>query len=124
MNRALVIFHDAKHPFLRWILKPGFQHCFVCIEDNGLWLAIDHVGPRSAPQIRYMTTSDFDLGGMWRDRGMTVVETQRRAIPSAWPVAPVNCVSMVKRILCLRTWAQTPHELYLYLMFESKENKS
>lgn len=107
------MFMDGTHPLSR-LLKKGFQHCFVCIVDNGLWIQID--GGINSPTVRYLTTDDFDMAGYWRDRGMTVVETRQHRAVLHWPFAVRNCVGLVKTILCLPTWAWTPNGLYKYLL--------
>jgi hypothetical protein len=103
---------DGSHP-LSFLLKKGFQHCFVCIEDNGLWIQVD--GGIGIPIIKYLTTSDFDVAGYWRSQGLTVIETTRRNQSILWPFKIHNCVGLVKWILCINSWSLTPYGLYKYL---------
>lgn len=108
--RALVVFRDGSHP-LSWLLKKGFQHCFVCIDSNGLWIQVEG---SEVPVIKYLTTSDFDLASHLRGMGFTVVETyQGRSV--TFPFAARNCVGLVKTILCITSWSLTPYGLYKYL---------
>lgn len=115
--RALVIFCDDNTHKLAWLLKPGFRHCFVCIESNGLWLQID--GGPGIPNIKYLSESDFDLATFYRDKGFTIVETFQRNKSVTFPLILRNCVGLTKGILCISGWALTPYELYRQL---EKEN--
>ena len=111
MIRAIVVFGDGERQhWLAWLLKPGFRHCFVCLEDNDLWLQVD--GAEGVPIIKYLTTSDFDLTMFYRDQGMTVVETYQRIKPVIWPLMLRNCVGLVKTVLCIRSMSLTPYSLY------------
>lgn len=118
--RALVVFHDnilpksgRTHPLSRFLRK-GFWHCFVCLESNGLWIRLD--GECGVPVVQYLTPSDeFDLAGYYRDQGCVVVETRQRDTVPLAPLALRNCVGLVKAVLCVRSWAVTPWQLYRYL---------
>jgi len=107
--RALVVFREGNHP-LAFLMKKGFRHCFVCVENNGLWIKIDFCS--GIPSVKYLTESDFDLAGYYRGNGVTVVETSRRESAVTCPVAVRNCVGMVKQILCINNMAITPYGLY------------
>lgn len=112
--RALVVFNDGAdgHP-LGWMLKRGFRHCFVVLDSSGLWLRVD--GERGIPVVAYVTTSDFDLAGFYREQGYTVVETEQRSRPVTWPLVLRNCVGLVAAVLCV-PFAATPYRLYCRLM--------
>lgn len=111
--KALVIFcDDDSHP-LSFMLRKGFRHCFVCLEDNGLWFLLD--GGPGVPRIKYLTTSDFDLIKFYRDQGMTVIETSQRDKPVLSPFILRNCTGMVKAVLCIRSLSVTPYQLYQFL---------
>ena len=111
--RALVVFcHDNTHP-LAWLLKPGFRHCFVCLESNGLWLLVD--GGPGIPDIKYLTESDFDLAAFYREKGFIVVETHQRQKAVTAPLVLRNCVGLCKAVLCIAGWSFTPFGLYKQL---------
>jgi len=40
--RAVVVFTDesSEHPFA-WVLKKGFKHCFVAVDNGEHWIEID-----------------------------------------------------------------------------------
>jgi hypothetical protein len=115
--KALVVFHDEgeRHHVLSPLLKKGFWHCFVVVERNGLWLLVD--GRDGTPDVKYICNydDDFDLAAFYRDKGMTVIETAQRQGGSPWPLCLRNCVGLVKTLLCLRSWALTPYQLYKHI---------
>ncbi len=108
--RALVVFTDDNDHPLAWLLKPGFRHCFVCIDKNDLWLLVD--GGPGVPVIKYLTENDFDLASYFREKGFTVVETHQRDKAVTMPIVLRTCVGLVKAILCISNLALTPYELY------------
>lgn len=114
--RALVVFHDSfeRAHWMSRFMKPGFWHCFVCMERDGLWIKVD--GESGLPVVQYLTQSEgFDLAGFYRDQGFTVVETEQRGSAVISPLALRNCVGMVKALLCIRSFAVTPWGLYRHL---------
>lgn len=113
--RALVVFRDfknAQHP-LAFLLKKGFQHCFVCVQSEGFWIQID--GGVGVPFIKAVAAADFDLAAHIRGLGFTVVETNQRQSSVTFPFSIRNCVGLVKTVLCINSWALTPYGLYKYL---------
>lgn len=117
--RALVVFHDGvRHP-LGMLMKTGFSHCFVCIEENGLWIQVD--GRDGVPLVHYLAQSDgFDLASFYRDKGFTVVETEQGSSAVLSPLVLRNCVGLVKAVLCIRSFAVTPWQLYRHLRRKQK----
>lgn len=111
--RAIVVFKSGDHP-LSFLLKKGFQHCFVCVEHNKLWLQIDYGS--GMPEIRYLSESSFDLTSYFKDQGMTVVKAVQREKSVTIPLVIRNCVGTVKQILCINSLALTPYALYKYLV--------
>jgi hypothetical protein len=96
------------------MLKRGFEHCFVCLEERGAWFQLD--ADFGIPVVRYLTTSDYDLAKYWReDHGFMAVETLQGDNAVTWPWALRNCVGFVKGILCINSWTLTPYGLYKYL---------
>lgn len=99
--------------------KPGFRHCFVCVETEAGWAVIDplshctRVGmaPPSVPSV---------LVAWFSERGMRAVVTRLRNAPrTRAPAAPYTCVEAVKRVLGLRARGVfTPWRLYQALVSE------
>jgi hypothetical protein len=41
-RKAYIVFSgETEIRWLRWILKPGFRHCFVLLNDGSSWLSVD-----------------------------------------------------------------------------------
>ncbi len=112
--RALVVFTESSvHP-LSFLLKAGFEHCFVVVLSNGNWIRLD--GTTGIPEIDYLIGEDFDLAGYFEDQGYRVIETEQNIVPTRTPVILNNCTGLVKAILCIRApFVITPWRLYLYL---------
>lgn len=118
--KALVVFHDEgseRHPISRF-LKAGFRHCFAVLQAGDYWVALD--GEAGVPSIRVVTGADFDLAKLYRDAGLTVVETDQRQRPLRAPFVIYNCVGLVKAALCIRSTAITPFSLYRHLLKEAR----
>jgi len=111
--KAIVVFTD-EGMVLRKLLKPGFRHVFVCIVNNGSWIYIDYVA--RFPVFLWMGPEDVDLAEIYRDMGYTVVETETRSKPVRFPFMVRDCVSMVKSVLSISSFALTPYGLYRRLV--------
>jgi hypothetical protein len=103
---------------LAWLrlLKPGFRHCFVVLNDGRHWITLDPLACFTEVEVQPVP-ADFDLPGWYRARGLTVVRAVvRRSVrrPVAW--APFTCVEAVKRVLGIREpRVLTPWQLYRHL---------
>ena len=106
------MFRDGSHP-LKWMLRKGFQHCFVCVESDGFWIQID--AETGITIVKTVATSDFDLAAHIKGMGFTVVETYQRQASVTFPFSIRNCAGLVKAILCIGSWSLTPYGLYKYL---------
>lgn len=111
--RAVVVFCDTTYRFA-WLFKPGFRHCFVCVAAHGLWIKVE--ARHGIPDIKYLTTDDFDLARYFRNQGLAVVETEQRQRAVRFPLVARTCSGFVKAMLCIDAWwVFTPHQLYEYL---------
>jgi hypothetical protein len=114
--RALVVF--GGEPAARWLrlLKPGFRHCFVALDDGVSWLTLDPLSHR-LELAATAVPSAFDLAAHCRDRGLLVVEVTPPAVPlKPAPLGFFTCVEAVKRALGLHARrVLTPHQLYRHL---------
>ncbi len=114
---ALVVFVGDTD--CRWLggLRAGFRHCFIALRDGGAWLTCDPLKDRielSALPV----PADFDLAGIYAERGHTVLLGQTRpGLPHRPPVvAPLTCVTIAKRLLGVRApWVLTPWQLCRHL---------
>lgn len=110
--QAWVVFSgQADLPWLR-LLKPGFRHCYVLMNDGEHWISIDPLSGHTEIMVHHIAPA-FDLPGWLSSRNLTVVkaQTQLRAQPAPWSI--YSCVEVVKRILGLHDfWVFTPYQLY------------
>ncbi len=114
-TKAWVVFSpQADMPWLK-ILKPGFRHCAVLLNDGRNWITID-------PLSNYMDVSvhqvplDFDLPEWMCGRGHIVMAAPLKRPPRPAPVAVYSCVSAVKHILGIhKRFIVTPWQLYRHL---------
>jgi hypothetical protein len=110
MGSNLVVFHDNGAHLLDPILKKGFKHCFVVVDDGTYMIVVD--GQMGLPHLQVIAGSDFDLKNFYVNEGFIVVEApEGKAIRV--PLVLSNCVGMAKTILGIRAWwVITPHQLY------------
>ncbi len=111
--RAWVVFcGDTQLGWLR-LLKPGFRHCFLAINDGRHWLTLDPLAAYTELAVQPVPPA-FNLPDWYRGRGYRVVPAVLRhdhARPAPW--APLTCVESVKRALGLHDrWILTPYQLY------------
>jgi len=118
--KAHVIFtDDTDLPYLK-ILKRGFRHCFVLLNDGKNWIAFDPLASHfelTVPKV----PPDFDLPRWLQGQGC--ITAPARIKPQKTPALPglISCVETVKRVLGIRKlWLFTPWQLYRHLVEEEK----
>ena len=114
--RALAVFSGKAD--LRWLglLRPGFRHCFVALEEAGRWITVDPLAGYTDIAVQPVPAA-FDLAGFYRERGFTVVETRRRRRFRPAPLLPATCVETAKRVLGIASWrVLTPGQLHDFLL--------
>lgn len=116
--RAVVCFHDHGDGYLSRLLKPGFRHVFILVDDGTYWIAID--GRAGLPVVRVEAARVFDIAEHYRAQGMTVVEATQAATAPSRLFAPCNCVGLVAGILGLSCRAITPWQIYRHLMKDKR----
>lgn len=109
---ALVVFSgQADLPWLR-LLRAGFRHCFVALNDGRHWVTLDPLSTRIEVTVQPVPPG-FDLAGWYRAQGLTVVETRAETPVRPAPFAPWTCVEAVKRTIGLRDRrVLTPWQLF------------
>ena len=118
--KAIVVFHGSKGHPLDFILKKGFEHCFICVSDGTYWIELNIV--KNVYTVRVIAEKDFNLADFYRDLGYTVISTKQRvARPSRLNIfygslMVANCVGLVKSILSINTFSWTPYSLYRELV--------
>ncbi|MCB9996625.1 MAG: hypothetical protein H6869_09335 [Rhodospirillales bacterium] len=121
--KAWVVFSgQVDRPWLR-VLRPGFRHCFVILNDGHHWLSFDPMLNHIDLRVHGHVPPSFDLPAWLSSRGQTVVAADvDHTHKEPMPLALFTCVEAVKRILGLHRLAiQTPWQLYSFLMNNQKE---
>ncbi len=115
-NKVWVVFSDhADLPYLK-ILKRGFRHCFVLMNNGENWLVID-------PMSHYLDFSilpvdvNYDLPDLIAQEGLCIMPAYpNRKIKKIAPWAFLTCVEIVKRFLGIHhRFIITPWQLYRFL---------
>jgi len=112
---ALVCFSKPNAHPLAWLLNSEHRHVFVSVldVDRSTWVSYDW--RQGNPKIQFDAVADYDLESYWLSYGLTVLRVE---IGDSLPWGPWmlnNCVGHTKLILGVRSWAVTPHGLYLSL---------
>lgn len=119
----LVVFVGQTECRLLRRLKKGFRHCFAALRTDDRWIICDSL----KNQIEFSLFDlpyDFDLGKFYRGRGHTVVIGTGvvSATPTSIVPEPLTCVTIVKRIIGIRSfWTVTPWQLFR-LLTSMKDN--
>ena len=121
-SRALVVFSGrADMPWQR-LLRPGFRHCSLILDDGEHWLLVEPLS--NYLQVRTLGLAEQPLARRLRNAGLLVVETApiaQRNRPA--PMGLWTCVETVKRGLCIHALiVQTPWQLFTYLENNKKKN--
>ena len=111
-----VIFSDETDIRLLKLLRRGFRHCFIMMQQDERWILID---PRSdKTDIALLPhPAHFNFPRYFTQQGKTVVKVPLRSVPKKIaPLFPLSCVETVKRVLGIhRRFVLTPYQLYRFL---------
>jgi hypothetical protein len=120
--KALVVFsHETDLPWLK-ILKPGFRHCFVILNDGQSWVSYDPLAHHTEIAVHDLPPS-FDLPGWLEGRGHTVIKAEvNHDHKRPAPLMLFTCVEAVKRILGLYAlFVLTPWQLFQALQRQQSQ---
>lgn len=123
-TRAWVVFTGQTDlPWLR-LLKKGFRHCYLVLNDQTNWITIDPLSNMMMVQTAHVP-GNFDLPLWLSDRGNIVIParitTQTRQAP--WSI--FTCVETAKRVLGIRKrLILTPWQLYKFLKNHTNKGES
>lgn len=115
---AFVVFSgETGIRWLRWLLRPGFRHCFVVWRDGARWVSFDPLAHRTEILVHDLPDG-FDLPGWLAGQGHTLARARFAAPPPRpAPLMPMSCVEAVKRVLGLHSRRiVTPWQLYRHLV--------
>jgi len=125
LARALVAFGgNAVLPWLK-MLKPGYRHCFVLVEEAGGWILYNPLSHRTELAFHAGMTCEA-IAEHYCLAGYEIVETHVLGAPRRQaPVRPYSCVEAVKRALGIHAGrVLTPWQLRKYLKKNlNNENK-
>ncbi len=117
LPKAFVVFTGKTDmPWLK-LLKPGFRHCYVLLNDGKNWLSLDPLSNYMDVSIHHSVPPDFDLPRWMQARGHAVMPAKlcREKKEAPWMI--FTCVEAVKRVLGIhRRFILTPWQLYQYLL--------
>ncbi len=115
-QKAWVVFSGQTDlPWLR-LLKPGFRHCYVIINDGENWISVDPLSCHTEVLVHHLSP-DFNLPAWLEKRNLTVVPATITPQQTLAPMMVHSCVEAVKRVLGLHDfWVFTPYQLYKRLM--------
>jgi hypothetical protein len=102
-------------PWLK-LLKKGFRHCYVLLNDGDHWLSMDPLSNYIDVSVHNHVPADFDLPMWLKTRGHTVVRAPVARIKKEAPWMMFTCTEAVKRVLGLhKRFILTPWQLYRHL---------
>jgi len=122
-QKAWVVFSDETDLKILKILKRGFRHCFVLLNNGKHWIAMDPLANRTEITVPE-TPIDFDLPLWLKTQGYIVQPARIMSFRSPAPITILSCVELVKRVLGIRKRRIiTPWQLYQYLNHISDKQK-
>jgi len=108
----MVCFTNCGRVWWRHLTKPGFRHVFAMTycTDHDVWTVFEwsragiDIYPASSAAVEYILNAIERRGGeAW------AIQHQGRG--RRFPLGFVTCVSAVKHLIGIRSWAVTPHQL-------------
>lgn len=111
-QKAWVVFSGQAD--LKWLrlLKSGYRHCYVLINDGEHWVSIDPLSGHTEVTVHDLAP-DFDLPAWLQARGMITIAAPITPQAKQAPPGLCSCVESVKRILGLHApFILTPWQLY------------
>ena len=114
---AWVVFSgQTDRPWLR-LLKHGFRHCFILVNDGRAWFSFDPMLHYTDLRMHHHIPPNFDLPSWFADNNYQVMKTNICRTPKRpAPLAFFTCVEAVKRFLGIHARSvMTPWQLYRYL---------
>ena len=116
IRKAWVVFSGQTD--LAWLrlLKPGFRHCFVLLNDGQRWVTLDPLSNYMEVAVHHYVPPEFDLPRWLAARGFKVVQSEIAHEKKPAPFMLFTCVEAVKRVLGLhKRFIITPWQLYRHL---------
>ena len=115
-RQGWVIFtNQTELPWVR-MLKKGYRHCFILINDGEQWISIDPMANYMDVVVHHVPCA-FDLPDWLSARGHSVIPAYLdNEVSRAAPWMLFTCVEACKRILGIhKRFIFTPWQLFQYL---------
>lgn len=124
-QQAWVIFTGKTDIFWLKLLKPGFRHCFILLNDGKVWMSLDSLSSYTDIQVYHHLDKNFDLPQWLQEQNYQVVSyPMDQNINKAAPWMFFTCVEAAKRVLGVHNrFIFTPWQLYRHLT-KTKNNLS
>ena len=117
-QKAWVVFSGQADLLWLKILKEGYRHCYVVLNDGKRWITIDPLSSYTDIKVHDLPV-DFNLPLWLKNNGQVVMPAKIKHIEKQAPWMPFSCVEAVKRILGLhKIFIFTPWQLYRFLQKE------
>lgn len=115
-SKAYVVFSGKTELFWVRLLKRGFKHCYILINDGDHWISLDPLASHTELTVHALP-AEFDLPEWIRGQGQIVMQARIRERSTAAPLGLVSCVEVIKRMLGIHNiLIVTPWQLYLHLL--------
>jgi hypothetical protein len=114
-SKAWIVFSGQAD--LSWLrmLRPGFRHCFVILNDGQHWVTLDPLSNYTDVMVHHLPV-EFNLPLWLSDRGHKIVPTTLSRVQKPAPWMLFTCVEAVKRVIGLHNrFILTPWQLYRHL---------
>lgn len=116
--QAWVVFSGQADRIWLRMLRPGFRHCYLVMNDGRCWFSLDPMLNHMELAIHHHIPATFDLPGWLAGQGHGAVVPatlcRTRSTPAPWRI--FTCVEAVKRTLGIHArLIFTPWQLYRFL---------
>jgi len=120
MRRAIVVFSKKTDLlWLRLLLSRSFRHCYIMIEDEHGWTAIDALAHQT--EVSRIERLPAEALAKFQEHigNQAIITTIREAPQKQAPFSLFTCVENTKRILGIHNRSIiTPQQLFNYLKKE------
>lgn len=122
-TRAWVVFSGKADMAWLKILRPGFRHCYILLNDGSHWVSLDPLSSYTDIHVHHVPAA-FNFPLWLKDRGHDVIPAPLKRKPKEAPWSLFTCVEAVKRVLGIHNrFIITPWQLYCHLVKQHQSEK-
>lgn len=116
-RRGLVVFSGQADIWWLKLLRPGFRHCFLALQNETGWVVYEPLS-HCTVLTPVAVAQGWDLAAWYRQNGFVVIDALPSIAPRRLaPIRPYSCVEAVKRVLGVQArWVLTPWQLHQFLL--------